>query len=397
MLKVLHLSAGNLYGGVETFLTSFAQFRHLAPEMEPVFALCFRGRQWDELAATGALVHDLGPVRLSRPWTVWRACRRLRRILGQARPDLTVVHSAWSHVVFAAELRRAGVPLVHFLHGEATGRGWLERWAARTPPDQVFANSRFTAGSAARLFAGTPPHVVHPPVPPPDIPERGRTRREVRAESSTSGDAVVVLIVSRIERLKGHAVLLDAMGELRKLTGWVCWVVGGAQRPEEVQLEAALKRQAEALGIADRVRFMGSRSDVPAVMSAADIYCQPNTSPEGFGLTFVEALHAGLPVITSGFGGAAEIVDGTCGVLTPPGDSAAVAAVLGELIQDPSRRLALGSAGLARASSICDPARQLGAAAALLGRTAAGGVLCAARNRGGCSPTPLDLAIALWL
>ena len=50
---MLHLSAGNLYGGIETFLTTLARMRHLAPGMEPEFGLCFRGRLWDELVATG--------------------------------------------------------------------------------------------------------------------------------------------------------------------------------------------------------------------------------------------------------------------------------------------------------------------------------------------------------
>jgi glycosyltransferase involved in cell wall biosynthesis len=358
-LKVLHLSAGNLYGGVETFLTTLARLRHVAPEMEPEFGICFRGRQWDELAATGVAVHHLGPVRLSRPWTAWRARARLRRLLAQAPPDVSVVHGAWSHVVFAGELRRAGMTLVHFLHGEATGRGWLERWAAWIPPDQVLANSRFTAGSAGRLFPGVPPHVVRPPLPAPDTTESWRARSEIRAELSTSDEAVVVLIVGRLESLKGHAVLLDAMGRLRNLPGWQCWVVGGAQRPAEVELVAALTRHTESLGIADRVRFAGARSDVLAVMAAADIYCQPNTSPEGFGLTFVEALYAGLPVITSAFGGATEIVNETCGVLTAPGDTQALAAVLRRLIREPSERRILGAAGPARAEVLCNPRRAL--------------------------------------
>ncbi len=108
-------------------------------------------------------------------------------------------------------------------------------------------------------------------------------------------------------------------------------------------------------------------------MAAADVYCQPNTGPEPFGIAFVEALYAGLPVVTSGFGGAAEIVDGTCGMLTAPEDPAAVASALRELILDPSRRRALGAAGPLRAKMLCDPARQLGAAAAAILRPAEGG------------------------
>jgi glycosyltransferase involved in cell wall biosynthesis len=367
-MRLLHLAAGNLYGGVETYLVTLARCRGLCPGMEPQFGLCFRGRLWDELTAAGVPVHDLGPVRVSRPWTVLRARRRLRRVLREGRLAAAVVHSGWVHAVFAAVVRRAGVRLVHAVHSEFDPRDWQSRWAARTLPDAVAANSRFTAGPIAGLFPGVPVEVVYPPVPEPAAVDREAARREVRAEVGTPADAVVVLMVSRIEGLKGHAVLVDAAARLPADAPWECWVVGGAQRPHEVELLAALKKRAADRGVAGRVRFLGPRADVPRVLAAADVYCQPNTGPEGFGLTFVEALFAGLPVVTSGFGGAAEIVDGSCGVLTPPGDPAAVADAVAGLIRDPDRRRALGSAGPARARELCDPARQL----ARLAVTAAG-------------------------
>ena len=86
------------------------------------------------------------------------------------------------------------------------------------------------------------------------------------------------------------------------------------------------------------MRFLGQRADVPRLMAAADIFCQPDIGPEPFGIVFIEALYAGLPVVTSAFGGAVEIVDETCGILTAPGDTAAVATAVRSLIQDPSRR-----------------------------------------------------------
>ena len=67
----------------------------------------------------------------------------------------------------------------------------------------------------------------------------------------------------------------------------------------------------------ERVRFLGQRSDIPDVLGAADIHCQPNVDPEPFGVAFVEALHAGLPVVTTAIGAAPEVVDATCGVLVP--------------------------------------------------------------------------------
>jgi glycosyltransferase involved in cell wall biosynthesis len=123
-------------------------------------------------------------------------------------------------------------------------------------------------------------------------------------------------------------------------------------------VEAALKEQARALGIGERVQFLGQRSDVPALMAAADVFCQPNTGAEPFGLVFVEALRAGLPVVSTAMGGALEIVSAECGLLVPP-EAEAVAGALAALIDDADRRRRLGAAGPARASALSDPAGRL--------------------------------------
>ena len=84
--------------------------------------------------------------------------------------------------------------------------------------------------------------------------------------------------------------------------------------------------EATKLGIVDRVRFLGQRSDIFQLLSAADIFSEPNTSPEPFGISLIEALSARLPVITSACGGAVEIVDTSCGILVSPGDVAELTA-----------------------------------------------------------------------
>ena len=65
-VKVLHIYAGNLFGGVETLLITLARQRELCPQMQPHFALCFEGKLATELDATGVPVHWLGNVRVSR-------------------------------------------------------------------------------------------------------------------------------------------------------------------------------------------------------------------------------------------------------------------------------------------------------------------------------------------
>ncbi len=358
-MNVLHLAAGNLFGGVESYLLTLARLRQLAPEMEPHFGLCFPGRLRDELTAAALPVRDLGAVRLSRPWTVLRARRRLGATLREFGTGAVVTHGLWTQAVFGPTVKRKGIRLINAVHGEVSARRWLDRWAARTRPDAVMANSRFTAAGASAIFPGVRVETVHPPLAASATFDRAATRFRIRAELDTAADAAVILIVSRIEALKGHAVLIDALAQLRQVAGWVCWIVGGAQRPHERELLAGLRSAASRAGIGDRVRFAGARPDIPGVMAAADIYCQPNIGPEGFGLTFVEALRAGLPVITSDFGGAAEIVDPSCGRLVPPGDAGAVADALRKLIESPDLRGTLGGVGPARATALCDPAARL--------------------------------------
>lgn len=359
-MRVLHLHSGNLYGGVETMLSTLARRRDDCAAMEPHFALCFEGRLSEELEDSGARVHRLPGVRVSRPATVWRARRSLAVLLRDERFDVVICHSAWTQAVFGKVVRAAGLPLVFWSHAAVTGAHWLERWARRTPPDLAVCNSRHTARALRSLFPGTRAEVVHCPVELPDLsPYRTpESRAAVRAELDTPADAAVIIQVSRMEACKGHSLHLRALSSLLDVDGWVCWMVGGGQRPREREYEASLKAEAEGLGLGGRLRFTGQRRDVPRLLAAADIYSQPNTGPESFGLTFVEAMHAGLPVVTTGLGGATEVVNDSCGVLVTPGSASELSAQLRLLLDDERLRRTLGQEGPARARLLCDPHTQ---------------------------------------
>jgi glycosyltransferase involved in cell wall biosynthesis len=131
------------------------------------------------------------------------------------------------------------------------------------------------------------------------------------------------------------------------------------QRPHEAQYLQELLSTADALGIAERVRFLGQRSDVSRLLAAADIHCQPNIGPEPFGITFIEALYAGLPVVTTAIGGAMEIVTESCGILVPPNDSDALADALECLVKNPELRARLSGGAPVRAHTLSDPASQI--------------------------------------
>ena len=357
-LRVLHVHSGNLYGGVETTLVAQVRHREFCPTMELSFALCFDGQFGEELAALGAPLHRLGSVRIRQPVSVLRARARLRDLLRRAPFGVVVMHSAWSQAVFGPVVRAAGLPLVFCLHAEARGKHWLERWASRTPPDLALCNSLFTAGTLRNLYPDARAEVIYNPLisAAPRLTAEERTR--LRAELETPEDAVVIVQASRMEALKGHELHLRALALLKETPGWVCWQAGGAQRPAEALYVERLKRLAASLGIEDRVRFLGQRADVPRLLAAADIHCQPNTRPDSFGHAFVEALAARLPVVTTDMGGAKEIVDETCGLLVEP-DVDALASALRRLIHDRALRSRLGAAGPVRARQLCDVGTQL--------------------------------------
>ncbi len=121
-----------------------------------------------------------------------------------------------------------------------------------------------------------------------------------------------------------------------------------------------MHEQASRLGIIDRVRFLGKRTDVPRLLAAGDIFCQPNLgSPEPFGIVVVEALGAGLPVVSTAMGGVLEIVDDSCGMLVPPGDVESLANALRQLLMDTDLRRKFADHAPARAQFLCAPQRQM--------------------------------------
>ena len=350
-MRVLHMGSGNMYGGIESMLVALAAARDAAPAMQPAFALFFEGRVANALRATGAPVRILGAVRASRPLSVWRARAALRRALVADAPDVVVTHGPWVHAMAGPVVRAAGVRCAFFAHGPFAGRHWIERLARRVPPDLVIANSRWVASSLA-AFTPTAARVVHPPVDIRRFAQVRAQRSHARAELGIHSHERLVVMVSRLERWKGHEPLLDALATLDAQIPWRCVIAGGAQTPDEGAYEAALHARVAAAGLRERVTFLGQCDDVPRLLGAADVYCQPNLEPEPFGVSFVEALAAGLPVVSSDAGGVTEIVDASCGMLLPPGDVAALAATLGRLCADDALRDRLGAAAPARAHAV---------------------------------------------
>ena len=111
---------------------------------------------------------------------------------------------------------------------------------------------------------------------------------------------------------------------------------------------AAVRDESRQLGIGESVSFLGERFDIAAILSQAHIFALASNW-EGFPLSILEAMRAGLPVIASDVGGVAEaVVDGVTGFLIPSGDLNALQARLSTLVESPSLRRTMGKSGRAR-------------------------------------------------
>ena len=157
----------------------------------------------------------------------------------------------------------------------------------------------------------------------------------LRARLDVRDDRALVLTVARLEEQKGITHLLDAAVLLPD----VVFAIAG-DGPERERLAA----KAASLGLSERVRWLGHRDDVPALLAAADLFVLPSLN-EGLPLAAMEAMLAGVPIVATDAGGTGEIVrDGVTGLLVPPGDARALSEAIRALLGDRARAARLATA-----------------------------------------------------
>jgi glycosyltransferase involved in cell wall biosynthesis len=167
----------------------------------------------------------------------------------------------------------------------------------------------------------------------------------LRAELGLNGEPTIG-VFGRLARWKGQHVVLRA---LAKLDGVHALFVSDALFPEDHSYAEELREEAACSGLAERVRFLGFRGDVPRLMQAVDIVVHSSVAAEPFGRVLVEGMFAERPVIATRAGGALEIIeDGVTGVLVAPGNATELAQAIRDLVAEPERARSIASAGRKR-------------------------------------------------
>lgn len=278
----------------------------------------------------------------------WRWVLRVKRLLKDEHVDLIHAHEFDANVqgTFVAAL--SGVPLVATVHGknyfwEKLRRRLAYQWVSRNATMVAVSENLkqfivekvgVDSGHVKVVYNGVD---LLPHCGPDDIDQ---CRKEL---DLPTGDQIVG-VVGNLYPVKGHQYLIAAIPAVLAKCPNTTFIFAGRG-----QLEGELKEQAHQLGVAQKVRFLGLRQDIPRILAVLHAFVLPSLS-EGLSMAILEAMVAGKPVIATDVGGNPELVeDSETGYLVPSQNSQALADRLISLLMNRDRALQFGKVGQLRA------------------------------------------------
>jgi glycosyltransferase involved in cell wall biosynthesis len=329
-----------------------------------VVGVCADGPLTGKVRSEGFRVEAMPFVRGYDPRDHVRAFQRTVELFRHERFDLVHVHTPIASLIGRFAAARAAVPkVVYTAHGFYFHERmpWPKRaafmgleWIGGRFTDTLFTQSEEDAATARSyglcrtgdilaIGNGSDPERFCPARP--GDPGRRELRRSLGADDGTS----VIAVVGRLVAEKGYPELFEAM---RKVDAQL-WVIGERLGSDHAaDIDRAIDAAQTDPTLRRRIRLLGYRADVPALLRAADIFVLPSHR-EGMPRSIIEAMLSGLPVVATDIRGAREeVLEGQTGSLVPVRDPAALARALARLAADPAMRRRQGEAGLARAREI---------------------------------------------
>jgi glycosyltransferase involved in cell wall biosynthesis len=338
-MKILLLITRAELGGGQTHVVDL--LRGLRDEFEVELGTGESGYLTESAERLGIRSHVIPDlVQPMRPWQDVKALWQCFRLIRSVRPDIVHTHTSKAGVIGRMAARLAGVPSIFTAHTWCFAEGTSWKWKAVGIPVE-----RLAALCAARIItvseanrASALHHRIASPAKFVTI-HNGIADSPHRAKPAEKAVPRIVM-VARFSEQKAQGLLIEAVAQIR--TPFRLLLVGdGPRRP-------AVEQQAEKLNLGDRVEFLGQRLDIAEVLASSHIFAL-FTNWEGFPISILEAMRAGLPVVASDVNGVGEAVaNGSTGFLADEGDVAMFRQRLEQLLLDASLRAELGAAGRRR-------------------------------------------------
>jgi glycosyltransferase involved in cell wall biosynthesis len=342
VIRILHVDSERPWrGGQNQILLLMRRQRargdepHLAVPEDAVLAARASGE--------GFPVH---PVRMRGTWDVLSVFA-LARVTRAIRPEIVHWHAARAHAIgaLAALLEPAPARVLSRRVQIPVRRSLGSRILYALPIDRIAAISNAVREVLVRSGVDAAKIDVVPSGVDPASGGSPPLRAELRARLEVTDEDVVGINVSALSSGKAHDDLLRATAlAARRAPNLRIWIAGDGA------LEPSLRAEQRVLGLEATVRFLGFRTDVDALLRAADFFCLP-TQHEGLGSSILEAMAAGLPVVATRVGGVPEIVeDGRTGILVSPSNPEALAESMVAMATRRDLRETMGVFGRERAN-----------------------------------------------
>ncbi|MEX0886930.1 MAG: glycosyltransferase family 4 protein [Phycisphaeraceae bacterium] len=338
---------GRVHGGTTYFVNTLPAMRDAGHHLTVVF-LGPRHDAAARLEQRGIDAHFLG----MRKWDV-RAAFACQRLLDAAWHDAVHLHSFKSHLLGRLAAHRRGMPAIVHVHDQTPMPPPLKLIQRRLgPATAALVGITEPVTEFARRAYAVPSGRCHTVLHGLDLTPFLGTPRDVRdtlrRDLGTAPAAPVIGMVGRVTAGKGQRELLEAMPRvLARVPDAELWIVGDGPDRQ------ACERIARRLRLGPAVRFLGQRSDMPAILAAVDCVAMPSTLEEGFGFVAVEAMAAERPVIAFRTGGiAAAVRHEQTGILVPPANMAMFVDALVRCLLDNAWRVRIGTQGRVHASTL---------------------------------------------
>jgi len=284
------------------------------------------------------------------PGFEWRTYYRLHRVFKEFRPDIVHTHVHVMRYAFPSLAYFKPRLMVHTVNNiaeceiEPRAR-WLQRLAYRRGVIPV-AVAREVAASLERVYGIGNSRVVWNCVPTDLYASPHTPRSEWRLKQGFSEDDVLFVCVARFAPQKNHELLINAFAKGPASDPKAHLVLAG-----QGVLRAQLQVRVNELGLTNRVHFLGLRTDIPDVLGAADIFAL-SSDYEGNPLSVIEAMAAGLPIVSTAVGGVPELLhNGREGFIVPAGNAEQLSQSMMTLLKDSDLRRTMGAAAAVRAKN----------------------------------------------
>jgi len=340
-LRIVHTVSSLNVGGMEQFVVRIAEAQQRQGHHIAILALQ-NGALLDEASRLDISVISLDG--LPKPMRIMQTVRQMAKF----RPDIVHAHNPTSLHYATLGKSVTNARLLMTRHGEVRRKECVtpHQWRLM---DAIVAVSSATANA---VLAETPDQANKLFVIRNGVAQgmTSRPRQVVRSELGLCNDSVVGIMVARIDGMKGHRDLVEALEGLQRRSSTASndakitmLVVGdGSER-------GTIESGAREAGLTDdSVQFLGFRTDVTDLLGASDFFVLPSLA-EGMPLSLLEAMAIGLPVIATDVGGIGEaITNNQDGILIPPADLHALQEAIFNVANSASLRLSLGRAAQKR-------------------------------------------------